>query len=80
MNLDARVGQVWDFDESVELIVRGVPPKERITEVRWTTLVLWSEGDHAKRHPAGSLDQAGESTFVGAELVVDAYHDWKRIL
>lgn len=83
MDLDARVGQVWVLNdgETVELIVRGVAPVGRLTDVRWTTLVLWTKEEGPWARESGELDQAGESAFTKAEKGIDpAYCDWKRIL
>jgi len=75
MDPNARVGQVWWCEESVELIVSGRMPEGRITEMRWNTFVLWSPDARDRR-----FDQAGESAFQHAEARDDVcYSDWHRI-
>lgn len=88
MDLSSRLGQVWALNdgETIELIVNGVWIAGRINEVRWTTLVLWSQDrnpndPYVGSHQPGCHDQVGETAFVNAERRDDpSYFDWKRIL
>lgn len=73
MDLDVRVGQVWNFDDnSIELIVCGLDLGGRFVDQRWKTYVLWARDGE---RPSGLFDYVGESAFAHAELF-----GWKRIL
>lgn len=83
MDLCSRVGQVWRLDDSVEVILYGLPPRERLPEVRWVTLILWIENCPAYRpRGVGDRDLVGESAFANAEAHNEdypCYAAWERI-
>lgn len=65
--------------ETVELIVSARGFKERINEVRWVTLVLWTKGGALCSRQVGELDQVSEEAFVNAESGDERYVDWERV-